>query len=255
MSPLEEGNYSINSLASEEEVKRRAAFAELLSNSPIPSNQLLANLPLYLNSKSLARLLFMNHIYKQITDVMGVIMEFGTHWGANLAQFSALRGIYEPFNRHRKIIGFDTFQGFPEVSQEDGNSELMEKGHLNLPPNYVEYLSKVMSFHEQENPMSHIKKFDIREGDVINELPKYLEENPETIIALVYFDLDLYKPTRECLELIKARLVKGSLIGFDELNDPDSPGETIALMETFGLNNVRLKRLPFTSRASYFVYE
>jgi hypothetical protein len=50
-------------------------------------------------------------------------------------------------------------------------------------------------------------------------------------------------------------LVKGSVIGFDELNDPDSPGETVALMEVFGLNNIKLKRYPYASRTSYFVVE
>ena len=49
--------------------------------------------------------------------------------------------------------------------------------------------------------------------------------------------------------------MKGSIVGFDELNDPDSPGETRALMEVFGLNNVRLRRFPHASRVSYFVVE
>jgi hypothetical protein len=44
-------------------------------------------------------------------------------------------------------------------------------------------------------------------------------------------------------------------LGFDELNDPDSPGETLALMEVFGLNNISLKRISFTARTSYFVVE
>ena len=57
------------------------------------------------------------------------------------------------------------------------------------------------------------------------------------------------------LELIRPRLVKGSVLGFDELNDPDSPGETLALMETFGLNNIKLRRHRHTSRVSYFVVE
>mgnify|MGYP003690253133 CR=1 FL=1 len=47
----------------------------------------------------------------------------------------------------------------------------------------------------------------------------------------------------------------GSVLGFDELNDPDFPEETLALMEVFGLNNVRLKRYTFTSCISYFVVE
>ena len=80
---------------------------------------------------------------------------------------------------------------------------------------------------------------------------------PETStdLRVAYFDFDLYEPTKKCLELIRPRLTKGSVIGFDEANDPDSPGETLALMETFGLNAVRLKRYPHASRVSYFVVE
>jgi hypothetical protein len=72
---------------------------------------------------------------------------------------------------------------------------------------------------------------------------------------LAYFDFDLYKPTKECLEAIKPRLTKGSVVAFDELNDPDSPGETLALMEVFGLENITLKRYPYASRVSYFIVE
>jgi hypothetical protein len=45
------------------------------------------------------------------------------------------------------------------------------------------------------------------------------------------------------------------VLGFDELNDHDSPGETIALKEAFGLNNIKLKRYRYTSRVSHFVVE
>jgi hypothetical protein len=128
-------------------------------------------------------------------------------------------------------------------------------GHLTVPVNYKEYLSKTLQLHENDNPLSHIKKFELCEGDATKTLPKYLHENPETIIALAYFDFDVYEPTKICLEAIKPRLVKGSVIGFDELNDPDSPGETLAVMEVFGLNNIKLKRFPYTSRTSYFVVE
>ena len=48
---------------------------------------------------------------------------------------------------------------------------------------------------------------------------------------------------------------KGSIIAFDELNDEDSPGETIALIESIGLNNIKLKKYRYASRISYFVVE
>jgi len=78
---------------------------------------------------------------------------------------------------------------------------------------------------------------------------------PAMSVSLAYFDFDLYEPTLKCLQAIRPRLVKGSVVGFDELNDPDSPGETLALMEAYGLNSVRLKRFPNASRVSYFVVE
>ncbi len=250
-----EDKYAIKTYSSLGEAQTRLEMVDHFLNSPIPRDQILSNMGLFLNSKALSRLLFMNHLYEQIVDVMGVVMEFGTRWGPNLGQFAALRGIYEPFNRHRKIIGFDTFSGFPKIDSEDGSSDMMEVGHLTVPDNYKMYLEKALELQERDNPLAHIKKFELCEGDATITLPKYLSDNPETIIALAYFDFDVYQPTKICLEAIKPRLVRGSVIGFDELNDPDSPGETIALMEVFGLNNITLKRYPYTSRTSYFVVQ
>ena len=245
----------IKSSESINELNLRDNFYDLYKKNPIPREQVLSNLGLFLNSKNLSRILFFDHLYKLNLDTQGVVMEFGVRWGQNLSIFSALRGIYEPFNRHRKIIGFDTFKGFPSIHIKDGKSTLMKKGHLDLTKNYELYLEKILQSQEIDNPMSHLKKFEICKGDATKELSKYLKNNPETIVSLAYFDLDLYKPTKECLEIIKSRLVKGSVIGFDELNDPDSPGETLALKEAMGLNNIRLKRYKFASRVSYFIVE
>jgi len=237
---------------STDEKELRNNFLELFKKCPLPEEQLLSNLGLFLNSKNLSRILFMDFMYKKIIDVQGIVMEFGVRWGQNLSLFSALRGIYEPYNRHRKIVGFDTFEGFPSIHEKDGTSEMMKKGQLALTDNYEVYLEKILENQEKDNPLGHIKKFELCKGDGTKQIHSYLENHSETIIALAYFDFDLYEPTKECLNAIKPRLVKGSVIGFDELNDPDSPGETLALMEVFGLGNVQLKRFPFASRVSYF---
>ena len=245
----------IKSYSSSEEDSVRHKFVEHFKNCPIPDDQVLANLGLFLNSKTLARILFMHHVYQQIIDVQGLVIDFGTRWGQNLSLFAALRGIYEPFNRHRKLVGFDTFKGFPSISEKDGFSDLMQVGGVTVTENYAEYLNKLMEYQESDNPLSHIKKFEVVAGDAVVEIDKFLKNHPETIVALAYFDFDLYKPTRKCLEAIRPHLVKGSVLGFDELNDPDSPGETIALNEVFGLNNIKLRRYRHASRVSYFVLE
>lgn len=197
----------------------------------------------------------MDHIFKKIVDVPGVVFELGTRWGQNIALFSALRGLYDPFNRHRKIVGFDTFTGFPGISPQDGISDMMRKGNLSLTEGYFQFLTRIMEYHEAENPLSHIKKYEIIKGDATKEIDRYFKKHPETIVALAFFDFDTYKPTKKCLQAIKPHLVKGSVVAFDELNDPDSPGETLALEEVFGLNTLQLQRHPITSRTSYFVVE
>jgi hypothetical protein len=230
-------------------------MTDLLSHNSIPPDQLLSNLGLFLESKHLARLLFMDFLYRQIIAVQGVIMEFGVRWGQNLALFSALRGIYEPFNRHRKIVGFDTFTGFPSIHEKDGQSSMMVNGQLAVSPHHKETLQELLNLHELLNPLAHIQKYELCVGDAMEELPRYLARCPETIVGMAYFDLDLYEPTVKCLELLRPRMTKGTVLGFDELNDPDSPGETLALMEVFGLNHLKIQRFPFASRVSYVVLE
>jgi hypothetical protein len=245
----------IKTYASGTEREVRGRLAELLRSAPIPEDQLLSNLGLFLNSKDLSRILFMDRLYRQALEVPGVIMEFGVRWGQNCALFAALRGIYEPFNRHRKIIGFDTFEGFPAVTSEDGHSDMIRPGNLAVAEGYQGCLEEILTCHEQDNPLAHLTRFELRKGDATVEIESYLREHPETIVAMAWFDFDLYGPTRTCLEAIRPRLVKGSVLGFDELNDPDSPGETLAVMEVLGLNNLRLKRDLQASRVAYCVVE
>jgi len=253
---IEQINQELYRSSHEDKIRKR--FVEHFRNCPIPDVDILLNLGLFLSSKNLSRILFMDFLYRQIVEVPGIAIEFGARWGQNLALFAAFRGIYDPFNRHRKIVGFDTFTGFPStsISNRDNRSALViQEGQLSCTSNYVDYLTTVMEYHEQDNPLSHIKKFELRAGDATKEIVKYLEEYPETIIALAYFDFDLYTPTKKCLEAIRGHLVKGSILGFDELNDRDSPGETLALNEVFGLNTINLRRWRYVSRASYFIVE
>lgn len=79
-------------------------------------------------------------------------------------------------------------------------------------------------------------------GDVLTTVPNYYEKNPERIVALAYFDMALYEPTKVCLEYVLKTCVKGSVIVFDELNREEYPGETIALKELIDLNKVRIKK-------------
>jgi hypothetical protein len=250
-------NIKILTYASEREQTNRNNFYNLFTHCPIPEREKLANLGLFLNRQTLSRMLFMNELYQKILPIHGSIFEFGTRWGQNLALFSSFRGIYEPYNYNRMIIGFDTFTGFPEtgIDRKDGNSTIIDKGAYTTTKNYEKYLEKILDYHQSESPISHIKKFELVKGDATKKIEKYLEVHQETIIALAYFDFDLYNPTKSCLETISDYLTKGSVIGFDELNFKDFPGETIALKEVFGLKKYSIRHSLIDPNYAYIIIE
>ena len=241
--------------ASMHEQEIRSNFFNYFKSCPIPDNELLSNLSLFINRQGLSQILFINELYQKILETHGVIMEFGVRWGKNVALYESLRGIYEPFNHNRKIIGFDTFEGFPSVSPKDGDAEIISVGSYGVTKDYEDYLEKVLEYHEQESPISHIKKFELVKGDASVTITDYLSRNPETIIAFAYFDFDIYEPTISCLSAIRDRLTKGSIIGFDELNSSNYPGETLALKEIFGLGSYKIHHSRFSPTQSYIVIE
>ena len=237
------------------ELSFREKFFKLFKDCPIPDNELLPNLGLFIKRQDMARILFMHELYKKIINVNGMIMEFGVRWGQNLALFELFRGIYEPFNYNRKIIGFDTFGGFPSIDKNDGKVNIDSTNNYSVTKNYEQYLEQILDYHEQESPIPHIKKYQLIKGDATIEIEKYLKDHPETIIALAYFDFDLYAPTKKCLQAIKGHITKGTVLGFDELNYHLFPGETIAFKEVFELDRYRIRRSPYNPTESYIVIE
>lgn len=243
------------SRASEEELLNRNELYDLFKNCPIPPDQMLDSLGLFLTRRSLSRILFMHELYQQILDVHGIIVEFGTRWGQNLALFQAMRGIYEPYNHNRRIVCFDTFKGFLTPHEKDGETPAVFTGGCPVTENYQEYLDRVADTHAQESPLAHMKRHFTIAGDAATTFSEYLDKNPETIIAMAYFDMDLYEPTRVCLERTLEHVTKGSVLGFDELNHDFFPGETRAFKEVLGLSRYRLRRNRFNPTPSYIVIE
>lgn len=234
------------------EIDVRERLARLLDDAPIPTMDLLDNLTLFMRRQQLADLLSMDALYRMVLDVPGVIMEFGVRYGRHVGAFVALRGVYEPYNPFRRVVGFDTFTGFPDVDEVDRVSTSAVPRRFALPESYPDYLRQVLDAHQDGESMSHIaERAVLVEGDVRETLRRYLHENPHTVIALAFFDLDIYAPTRATLETIKPYLTRGSVLAFDEIDHPKWPGENVALRETLGLDHADLRLLPGRAAPAY----
>jgi hypothetical protein len=247
---------SLNNLplrAAAEEVAAYRTLAAGLRESPIPSSEILANVSLFLTRSSLSHLLFLDDLYRRILGTPGQIFEFGVRWGRNLAAFHTFRTIYEPYNTARQIVGFDTFSGFPTTAVEDGRHAIIHRGALTVSRNYEDNLTTLLEAHQQLGPRGHLKRFELVKGDVTRTLPRHLRAHPEALVALAYFDLDLYQPTRACLRALKLRLTQGSVLVFDQLGLPEFPGETTAVLDELGVSGLRLQRDPRCAHQAFIV--
>ncbi len=203
--------------------------------------------------QTLSRIIYYDKLYREIVGIPGVILEFGVQWGATLSQLIALRGIYEPYNYSRHIYGFDTFEGFVNTSQDKDGKHLSD-GDYEVYKGYEDELEKVLLLHESMCPLSHKKKFDLIKGDASITSREWIENHPQAIVSMVIFDMDLYKPTKDVLEIILPRLTKGSILVFDELNDPNFPGETEALDEVLSLNKIKLNHFSHQPNCAWAVW-
>jgi len=251
----EKYNYKQETKASEENIKNREILYKLFRERPMPDDQYLINQGLYMRSSALAKILFINEMFEMILDIPGIIVEFGCWWGQNLVLFENLRAIYEPFNQSRRIVGFDTFKGYTSFSNKDRCGETIKEGSYNLPDNYKQYLEKLIDYHEKNNVLANVKKHQVIEGDVTQTVPKFFKDNPETVVALAYFDCGLYKPVKVCIETIKSYLIPGSVLMLDEFNSPEQPGETIAFREIMKDTRYSVLRSKYINDRTFIIIE
>lgn len=206
------------------------------------------NFPLFTTRQELARYLVRYEIFKQIIVCKGSIIECGVFNGSSLLFFAHLSAIMEPFAYNREIIGFDTFSGFPHVTEKDGS--FAYKGDLASAD--CQGLLRCISLFDDNRVISHIPKIKLVKCDATKTIPNYFNKNPHIIVSLLYLDFDLYEPTKIALHTILPRMPKGSIIAFDELNDSRRKGETIAIRENFGLlRKHKLKKFSFEPHISY----
>ena len=133
----------------------------------------LANFPKYVTRQSLTNFLAKYEIYKKIKNVNGSIVECGVLFGGGLMSFAHFSSIIEPVNYTRKIIGFDTFSGFPALSKIDStrtpNSQ-MKRGGYNV--NSFNDLKKCIELFDSNRFINHIPKIELVKGDVKKTIPK-----------------------------------------------------------------------------------
>ena len=185
-------------------------------------------------------------------------MECGVLFGGGLMSFAKLSASLEPYNFQRRIIGFDSFTGFPSIDKADlkglpeRKSTHLRKYGFAAETAYEDLLRAVELF-DFSRFLNHLPKVEVVKGDFALTAKQYLEDHPHLVVSCLYLDFDIYQPTKLALDLFLPRMPKGSVLCFDELNDEAFPGETVAVIEMLDLKQYRLRRFEFEPRISYAI--
>lgn len=199
--------------SSSNQMNARDELYEIFQSYDAPKNEKERSLALFMRGSQLARIIAIDEIYKQILDIPGNIMDFGTWRGSTAILCENYRAIYEPLNFQRHIYAFDTFKGYKGFKETEVTSQNINNGTYRVEPNYALQLKDLLLVHEKNNAMGHInEKHFVIEGDVTATFPNLLLQNKGLSISLAFFDLNCYIPTYEVMNKLLDRLLVGGLI-------------------------------------------
>lgn len=209
------------------------------------------NFTKYVRRQNLTRFLALYELFKLLEFVKGSIIECGVNHGFGIMAWAKFSAILEPVNLTRRIYGFDTFAGFPAVSEKDLSeaSQHVRPGDL-YADSYNELL-ELIEIYDSTRFLGHIPKVKLIKGDARKSIPQFIEENPHVLVSLLFLDFDLYEPTKIALDTFLPRMPKGAIVAFDELDNPLWPGETAAALEYIEEYGLRIRRFPFDPYIGY----
>lgn len=214
----------------------------------------LENFTKYVRRQHLKRFLALYEVFKLVLPVKGSVIECGVWRGFSLMAWAKLSTMLEPENLTRRVYGFDTFEGFPSVHDMDQSAfKSNERGELSSD-SYDE-ITQLIKEYDADRFLGHIGKVELIKGDMAKTIPEFIERHQHLMVSLLFIDCDLYEPTRTALEHFLPRMPKGAIVAFDDLDNPIWPGETLAILETVGLNKLKLQRLEWDPYIAYAVID
>src|SRR5690242_3721041 len=202
----------------EKSLEARVELFSLLKSYSASEGEAERSLGLFLRGSLLARIFAIRELYEKIVMKPGIVVDLGTWRGQTAVLCENLRAILEPLHFNRRIVCFDTFQGYVGFSNQDEATDLHKDGTYRVGAEYSEYLAELLILHEQNNAMGHnYGKHKVIKGDCRVTFPQYINERDHEVIALAFFDLNSYEPTDACFKLMYERLIPGGVVGFWQL--------------------------------------
>ena len=197
-------------------------------------------------SKMLARY----ELFKRVVDMPGDIVEGGVLKGAGVLYWAKLIQIFNPMSR-RKVIGFDTFEGYPEdTSKAHDQKTAKEFTKEQIAEKSMVSDEKIMAAAEAQGLADRI---ELVKGDASLTISTYVAAHPGFRISLLNLDFVLYDPTLAAMKDLYPRVLPGGVVVLDEYAVADK-GESDAVDEVLKGEGIELRNFTWAkSPTAYFI--
>jgi hypothetical protein len=160
------------------------------------------------------KLLARYELFKLVLDLPGDIVEGGVLKGTGLLYWARLLKIYSPLSK-RKIVGFDTFEGYPADTATYEHDQATGRAFKEIQVTDAEDVS-MRQIMEAAEDLGLAGIVELVKGDATVTIEQYVKDNPGFRVALLDLDFVLYDPTMAALEHLYPLVVPGGVIIFDE---------------------------------------
>ncbi len=190
-------------------------------------------------------------LFEKIKKIPGDVVECGVGVGSTFSMLAYLIGS-EANPSPRKLWGFDSFEGFPEPSEQDISFRNPQKGEWKVDQKAVLDLLEASGIHKWYPDLN----IQIVSGFFDKSLPNFPTDRQ---IAFLHADADLYASYHDILEYLWDRVSPSGVVCFDEYKDiqpteahPEGedkwPGATKAIDEFFAGKFQTIVRYPETNK-------
>lgn len=170
-------------------------------------------------------------------------MYFG---GGSIIQWATFRELIENENS-RRIVGFDVFGDFPDVSEVHSDKRFVENWNNKFSKD--DFVTRDDIYKSLEH--KSIGNVELIKGDILTTLPNYIKEHGEMRISLLHIDTDVYEPCRLGLEVLYNLVVPYGLIVFDDYSTIE--GETLAVDEFFEDKKIKFHKFSFSHAKPVYI--
>jgi predicted O-methyltransferase YrrM len=140
-------------------------------------------------------------------------VEVGTFRGGSAALLAQAMRTFAGVDCELHVV--DTFEGHLDSTFSEHDPE-EQRGKF-----------RAVSYESVREYLAAFPRVTVHRGDASSVVPGW----PERRYALVHLDVDLYRPTLDCLEYFGPRLVEGGVIVMDDYGAPTCPGVRRAVQE------------------------